>query len=132
MKSPKEEIKKGMGSAEEVLLPKSPLDLWRMMGGQAERVKTKEGRLADSMLAVYKDRLTYTFIMGHEVASIHFNRAKREIFFRGHNIVHYELNAEKTKALEELKKVLASEERGNGFLSDYETTLDRCLADKRK
>lgn len=119
------------GSQENLQLPKSPLDLWRMMGGQAERVRSKEGRSVDSMLAVYRDRLTYTFIMGHEVASIHFDRAKGEIFFRGHNIRHDELGAEKIKALEAVKSVLAQEERAKPFLAEYEATLASSLAENK-
>ena len=111
--------------------PKSPLDLWRMMGGHAERVRSKEGRAADSMLAVYKDRFTYTFIMDHEVASIHFDKTRGEIFFRGHNLLHCELDVTKIKALEAAKAVLAGEERAKSFLVPYEATLTRALAENK-
>ncbi len=86
----------------------------------------------DGMLAVYRDRLTYTFIIGHEVASIHFNRLKKEIYFKGHNIQHCELDASKRKALEGLKEVLKTEERAKPFLADYEATLARVFADNSK
>lgn len=133
MKATKEPPMKGkLVTEENKHLPRSPLDLWRMMGGQAERVRSQSGRAADGMLAVYKDRLTYTFIMGQEVASIHFDRIKKEIYFRGHNILHDSLNAEKIKALEGLKEVLRSEERAKPYLGDYEATLARILADNKK
>jgi hypothetical protein len=82
------------------------------------------------MLAVYKDRLTYTFIMDHEVASIHYDRHRGEIFFKGHNIRNMELDEEQKQALMDLSHVLEAEARGNEFSADYEATLARLLADK--
>ena len=38
----------------------SPLDIMRRMGGQAHPVRKPSGKQADSMLAAYKDRMTYT------------------------------------------------------------------------
>ncbi|MFA4875767.1 MAG: hypothetical protein WC956_01035 [bacterium] len=108
----------------------SPLDLIRMMGGKARRVGEGVKGAPDSMLAVYKDRLTYTFIMDDEVASIHFDRAKNEIFFRGHNIAHMELTEKQREALMALEEVLKADEQGKEFLSAYSATLGRCLADK--
>src|SRR5438046_1397485 len=63
-----------------------PVEVAGIVGGVARRVPDATGRPADSMLAVYKDRLTYTFILEAEVASIHFDSRRQEIFFRGHNI----------------------------------------------
>jgi len=108
--------------------PKSPLDLWKLMGGKAKRVT--EGKPSpDSLLAVYKQRFTYTFIMGREVASIHFDRAKKEIFFKGHNIRNLKLDEDQIKALKEFKKVLRVDSRGGPFLADYDATLGLVLAD---
>lgn len=99
--------------------------------GVAHRVKTPEGRAADSMLAVYKGRLTYTFIMRKEVASIHFDSDRQEIFFRGHNIKNMDLSHEQIKALEGLKGILADDEQSHEFLVGYCATLDMVLADKK-
>lgn len=110
--------------------PKSPLDLWRLMGGKAQRVPGVDQPHRDSLLAVYKDRLTYTFIFGREVASIHFDRAKREIFFKGHNIRNLELSEPKIKVLEDFKRVLEADVRSKRFLEVYSATLGSVLADK--
>lgn len=112
--------------------PKSPVDLWRLMGGKTQRVSGEGKNNNDSLLAVYKDRLTYTFILGREVASIHFDRAKREIFFRGHNIRNIKLDEAQIAALNGFKAVLAGDERGKSFLSDYDATLGDLLADNNK
>lgn len=109
---------------------KSPLDLWRLMGGRAKQVVGINLPHRESLLAVYKDRLTYTFIFGREVASIHFDRVRGEIFFKGHNIRNLDLSESKIKVLEEFKRVLAADNRGLGFLKDYEATLGAILADK--
>lgn len=109
--------------------PQSPIDLWRLMGGKARPVRGAAQSLQDSLLAVYKDRLTYTFILGLEVASIHFDRSKKEIFFKGHNLHNLKLNEHQIKALTDFKQVLKADERGRPFSKDYEATLGDLLAD---
>ena len=107
----------------------SSADLIRMMGGKSRHV-LKGPRVVDSIIAVYRDRVTYTFIMDSEVASIHFDRKRGEIFFRGHNLRNMKLSERKREALLAMKSVLAGDEKGKEFLSEYEATLDRLLADK--
>ena len=108
----------------------SPIDLWKLMGGKSQPVSGEAKPLQDSLLAVYKDRLTYTFVLEQEVASIHFDRVKKEIFFKGHNIHNLELNEAQIGALEAFKQILKVEERGKPFSKDYEATLGALLADK--
>lgn len=110
----------------------SPLEQIKKTGGIAHEVKSPVGRAVDSMLAVYRDRLTYTFIMNKEVASIHFDREKKEIFFRGHNILNIALSPEQIKALKDLQGVLAEDEQGKLLFNDYVATLGHLLADKYK
>lgn len=108
----------------------SPLELVRMMGGRGHRVKSEKQRVPDSMLAVYKNRLTYTFILEGEVASIHFDVKKGEIYFRGHNIGLMELTEAQKKALYMLQSILEADPEGREYLSVYSATLGRLLADK--
>ncbi len=124
----KREMESDIG-AESIQRP-SPIELIRMMEGKSRRVEGGEKSSADSMLAVYKDRLTYTFILDDEVASIHFDRSRGEIFFSGHNIAHMELNTKQRGALLALTGILEADEQGKEFLSAYCATLDRYLADK--
>jgi hypothetical protein len=84
------------------------------------------------MLASYGDRVTYTFIIDDEVASIHFDRTRGEIFFRGHNIRHLELAASQVEALLRLEEVLKADEKARDLFPEYSATLARCLADKYK
>lgn len=112
--------------------PRGGFDLWKhIQATRAQKVKGKGQAAADSMLAVYKDCLTYTFILEREVASIHFDRLRGEIFFRGHNLRNMELSETQIQALNDLKTVLAEDNRARPFLSDYNATLGRYLADKK-
>jgi len=110
----------------------SPLEMIKKTGAAAHAVKTAAGKAADSMLAVYRDRLTYTFILGKEVASIHFDRNRREIFLSGHNILNLALTGEQLKALKNLRGILSEDEQGKLLFNDYVATLDHLLADKYK
>lgn len=104
-------------------------DLVRLMGGMSKRAGRKRGA-PDSVIAVYKNRITYTFIMDKEVASIHFDMSRGEIFFRGHNISHMDLDSKQRKALIALIGVLEEDEDGRKFRDAYSATLDSVLADK--
>jgi len=108
----------------------SSLDLIRMMGGRSRHADRGQQRAADSVIAVYKDRVTYTFIMDEEVASIHFDSKRGEIFFRGHNIRNLEMSRAQINALKAMKEVLAADKQGRALYPAYAATLDRLLADK--
>ncbi|MBI4211032.1 MAG: hypothetical protein HY540_00195, partial [Deltaproteobacteria bacterium] len=60
------------------------------------------GMPADAMLAVFQDRFTYTFLFQHEVSSIHFDRRRGEIFYRGHNIANLVLGDSQKRILQGL------------------------------
>ena len=108
----------------------APLDLIRLMGGKSKKVNGKNFRAPDSMLAVYKDRLTYTFIMDGEVSSVHFDASRGEIFFKGHCIRNLELTDGQKEALVMLQWVLEEDEDGKVFLPSYLATLERAITDK--
>ncbi len=130
MKERDKELK--LESHEKPVKPVGAFDLWKHLNvAKAQKTGVKGGAAVDSMLAVYKDRLTYTFILDREVASIHFDRMRGEIFFKGHNIRNMELTARQKQALEDLKAVLMKNEKGRSYLSDYSATLAKHLADNK-
>lgn len=108
----------------------SALDLLRRSGGRTRKVDKHAGKSIDSMLAVYKDRVTYTFIANNEVASIHFDRSRGEIFFKGHNVCNIDLNDGQIEALKRMESVMKADNRCKSMVSDYSATLARLLADK--
>lgn len=129
MKQRHDDKKKGMQVAHADPEHRSPLELLRRSGGKARRVQPKQGRPLDSMLAVYKEKITYTFILEEEVASIHFDRSRGEIFFKGHNIRHLTLTEPQRMALYQMQEVMAEDPRASALISDYAATLARALAD---
>lgn len=109
---------------------RSLIDKYRRVGAIAQKVPVKLGKAKDSMLAVYKDRFTYTFILDREVASIHYDQKRNEIFFKGHNIKNMELSKKQRLALLELADIIATDEKAKIFYQDYHATLAHILADK--
>ncbi len=107
----------------------TPLDRLRSMSTVARKVQPQKHKAADAMLAVYKGRLTYTFIAGHEVASIHYDQTKGEIFYKGHNIRSLQMAEETRGYLWELAEVLAHDEEGMLYSSEYSATLRKVLTD---
>ena len=108
------------------------LEILMSQGGRARKVRTPAGKAVDSMLAVYQDRITFTFVMEAEVASIHFDAGRHQIFFKGHNIENLPLDGNHLKALWRLKDVLKEDEEGRQFLEEYHATLVRRLADPNR
>lgn len=108
----------------------TPLDRLRSMSAVARKVRPRGSKAVDAMLAVYKGRLTYTFIAGHEVASIHFDQTRGEIFYKGHNVRTMPMGDEVRGYLWELAEILAHDEEGAEYSPDYSATLRKVLADK--
>ena len=99
---------------------------------KTRRVTGSNGLQVDSLLAVFEDRLTYTFIDHETVASIHFDRKRQEIFYRGHNIKNMVLSEEQRNVLREIMpKVLKSDERSSVYLADYQATLAKFVTDTK-
>jgi len=109
--------------------PRSAIDLWRQMGGEPKRGVDGKQRSPNAMLATYKNRVTYTFLLDDEVASIHFDSNRGEIFFKGHNIGHLKLTEGQINALIEMKDVLAHDSKAHSLFSSYCATLGRYLTD---
>lgn len=108
----------------------TPLDRLRSMSAVARKVRPRRQKAVDAMLAVYKGRLTYTFIAGHEVASIHYDQNRGEIFYKGHNIRHMPMGDEVRGYLWELAEILAHDEEGKAYGGEYSATLRKVLTDK--
>jgi hypothetical protein len=106
------------------------LDLYKRIGAVAQKTPTKGKAAEDSMLAVYEDRVTYTFILAKEVASVHYDRKRGEIYFSGHNIRNMKLDEAQRQALMDFSMAMQADENAKEFSSSYDATLARLLADK--
>ncbi|HSA59238.1 MAG TPA: hypothetical protein VLJ37_06090 [bacterium] len=90
-----------------------------------------KGLPADSQLISFGDRFTFTFAQGREVGSIHFDRGRGEIFYKGHNVRNMDLEEWQMQILEGLRRTLTQDEQGKAFADDYGRTLDKIAMEKR-
>lgn len=105
----------------------SQMDLWRIIeqGSEAKRVPGEP----DALLAVYKNRFTYTFILNGEVASVHFDGEKGKIYFKGSHIMNMELTPQQIEVLQKMREILEADERATELLGSYEATLEHSIDD---
>lgn len=75
--------------------------------------------------------MTYTFAYDSEVGSIHFDRSRGEIFYKGHNIRNMDIENWQIQVLEQLRQVLSRQLEGKRFVMAYGKALDKALQEKR-
>jgi hypothetical protein len=85
----------------------------------------------ESQLISFGDRMTYTFSHGKEVGSIHFDRGRGEIFYKGHNIRNMDLEEWQMQVMEQLRRILDADEQGKQFADSYGHTLDKIILEKK-
>jgi hypothetical protein len=83
-------------------------------------------------LVSFGERVTYTFAYGHEVGSVHFDRNRGEIFFKGHNIRNMDVEPWQWQLFDQLRAVLKNDAESSRFADAYGRTLDKLIAEKRK
>lgn len=86
--------------------------------------------LPESQLVSFGERITYTFAYGKEVGSIHFDRNRGEIFYKGHNIRNMDMEDWQMQVLESLRTILEKSEEGKRFATPYGKTLDKIIWEK--
>ncbi|MBX7148651.1 hypothetical protein K1X76_06155 [bacterium] len=80
-----------------------------------------DGRLFHSM-----DKVTYTFIsQAKEVISLHFDKTRNAIFYKGHNVANTPINAEQWDHLEKFKSAIASSNETKKFIIDITELLNK-------
>ena len=85
----------------------------------------------DSQLISFGERFTFTFAQGREVGSIHFDRGRGEIFYKGHNVRNMDLEDWQMQVLEGLRMILTQDKQGKAFAADYARTLDKITMEKK-
>ena len=81
----------------------------------------------DSQLVSFGERITYTCAVGNEVASIHYDQGRGEIFFKGHNIGNTALDQWQRDLLYQFEKVLQTSEYADKFSEGYAQALEKNL-----
>lgn len=74
-----------------------------------------------------KDRATLTFYAGLEVASIHFDRGRGEIFYKGHNVKNMTLTQDQWLQLQNFSNYLKSHGAEGILRQEYEMCLSKVL-----
>lgn len=83
--------------------------------------------LCDSKLFWSGDRVTLTFVDGQEVASIHFDQRRREIFYRGHNLRNMTLSKEQWEHLRSFAETMSQVPELASLKTSYFATLEEIL-----
>ncbi len=81
----------------------------------------------DSHLVSFGDKVTYTFAMGNDVASIHYDQHRGEVFYKGHKVETSRLDAWMIDLLKHFKTILAESEYAEKFLKGYSELLNKKL-----
>jgi hypothetical protein len=87
-----------------------------------EALGFRQGQLFSS-----PERLTLTFFLGDQVASIHFDLSRREIFFKGHNVKNMTPTQDQWMALSNFIQLLKQEQYSPKMIEAYEDTLNQVL-----
>lgn len=83
----------------------------------------------DGKMFYTSDRVTYTFVDKKEVVSLHFDKNRQAIFYRGHNIINLSLTDEQKNHLGRFAKEMEKDPQTRALAADYSKALE--LAMKR-
>lgn len=75
-----------------------------------------------------RDRATLTFYAGLEVASIHYDRLRDEIFYKGHNVKNMTLTPQQSFYLKNFGACLESEGMDPELCRSYHECLAKVLS----
>ncbi len=103
-------------------------NLKRLMQKNAQNTvkKNSASHFSSSTFFFDSKRFTYTFLSEGEVASIHFDLERQEIFYKGHNIRNMLLNEKQTLFLKELIPLLIQKNQ-RALAENYESCLMKVL-----
>lgn len=74
-----------------------------------------------------KDKVTYTFVANEEVVSLHFDRSRQTIFYKGHNISNIDLKPEQVEYLEQFREALEEDPETSNMVHAYNEVLHTYL-----
>ncbi|MCC7343294.1 MAG: hypothetical protein IT573_00045 [Deltaproteobacteria bacterium] len=83
----------------------------------------------EARLFLGKDRATLTFYVDQEVASIHYDLIRDEIFYRGHNVKNMTMTQEQWVSLRKFSEYLAQDPRADRLHQAYQACLEHLMTD---
>lgn len=90
----------------------------------------KKDGVLDGKMFHAAEKVTYTFVSNNEVISLHFDRLKQTIFYKGHNINNISLTPTQRSHLDLFKKELSKKGETHSFLRPYTEAFEKFLEKK--
>jgi len=78
----------------------------------------------DGKMFYTTDKATYTFVDKKEVVSLHFDKRRQAIFYRGHNIANLNLTDDQKNHLERFSQELEKDPHTRTFAAAYSKALN--------
>lgn len=94
-----------------------------VLGRLFQKKGVYDGRLFHS-----STKVTYTFVNEKEVISLHFDKSRGAIFYKGHNIENSALAQGQVGHLQQFLDALKKEKATQPFVRPYKKTLKKYLA----
>ena len=91
----------------------------------------KKDGVLDGKIFHTAEKVTYTFVSNNEVISLHFDRSRQTIFYKGHNINNLSLTPTQISHLELFKKELEKKGDTKIFVDPYKQALEKFLKNKK-
>jgi hypothetical protein len=85
------------------------------------------GYFREARFFLGKNRATLTFFSGSEVASIHYDMVRDEIFLKGHNVKNMTLTEEQWTSLHRFADYLSESPKTKAILQAYRNCLDQLM-----
>lgn len=98
-----------------------------MKGGGGEAAPLDLNYFREARLFLGKDRATLTFYVEQEVASIHYDMIRDEVFYRGHNVKNMTMSQEKWDLLQKFSQYLDHDPRAESLVRSYRTCLEHLM-----
>ena len=83
----------------------------------------------EARLFLGKDRATLTFYVDQEVASIHYDLIRDEIFYRGHNVKNMTMSQTQWESLRKFAEYLGDDPRADRLRDAYKSCLEHLMTD---
>ncbi|MBI2340711.1 MAG: hypothetical protein HYU99_10185 [Deltaproteobacteria bacterium] len=81
----------------------------------------------DGKMFYTHDKVTYTFVDNKEVVSLHFDKKRQAIFYRGHNIANLNLTDDQKRHLDRFAEELDKDPQTKSFSPIYSKALGAAM-----
>ncbi len=82
----------------------------------------------EAQLFINQDRATMTFCVNNKVSSIHFDKNKGEIYYKGQSLRHMRINPKQEVYLKKFGDYLKKQNVSKEFLQQYQWALSHYLS----